>query len=221
MSYSDTIVHYHSGGPDKNRSPLALHTHAQYEIYCLIEGRRSYLFENSHYDLEPGDFALIAPGIKHITRGDSYKRVVIYVSDEFISPELIPYVKKCFDAVLIKPPPSHRRKMLDIIDNLSRETSFNMEGNTVMIRSLLSELIIELYRFMETGSNSAVSGKDGVTNKILETVSYINQHYMENITINSLAAKAFTNIARRITMEEVPFLELTEKKSLLHRIFKK
>ena len=38
---------------------------------------------------------------------------------------------------------------------------------------------------------------------------------------DSLAAQAFMNIAKRIQMEEVPFLNLTEKKGLLHRIFKK
>lgn len=38
---------------------------------------------------------------------------------------------------------------------------------------------------------------------------------------NSLAAQAFSNIARRVAKEEVPFLNLTERKGLIRRFLKK
>ncbi len=42
---------------------------------------------------------------------------------------------------------------------------------------------------------------------------------MSLIEQDSMAARAFSNIARRVAKEEVPFLDLNEKKGLFHRLF--
>jgi AraC-like DNA-binding protein len=184
-----THVHYASGSPVAGSMPRD-HAHKLYEIYFLVEGSRTYYTDDTEYDLKPGDFALIYPGKLHKTGGGSYKRILLNITPEFFPAELIPYVKKCFDRVLIKPPGDYMPKALETFEKISRETSLRLPGNHLMAQALISQLIVDLYRFAESG-NCVVSKKDNTSNRIIEIISYINENYKENFTIDSLASMAF------------------------------
>lgn len=84
MFSKDFEIYYYS---DKPLHAVARHTHDYYEFYFFLEGSVRLHVENIAYDIKPGDFLLIPPGISHypefLDETTPYRRFVLWVSTEY------------------------------------------------------------------------------------------------------------------------------------------
>lgn len=74
---------------EKNRdyawSMHKFHYHNSYEIYYLTSGKRTILFENKIYNLQPGDLLLMCPNVLHKGAGtDAHGKLGIQFSEKFL-----------------------------------------------------------------------------------------------------------------------------------------
>lgn len=95
-------------------------------------------------------------------------------------------------------------QQMDLIINRLRMDMIK-RGDMMSVEDVVDILGINLIGAIPDDENVVISTNQGVS--LIEK--------------DSLAALAFSNIARRVAKEEVPFLDLTEKKRLIRRLFKK
>ncbi len=186
---------------DSYLKDVALHHHDFYEIYFLVSGQIKYIIENRSYQLIPGDILFISPLELHqpiITDKKIYERIVIWINKQFLDQFANQQtdISRCFDhkqpghSNLLRLNPTARESIQQLIENLYIEFHGNEYGNKVISMGYIMQLMVELNRFTllpqeryeEEDKNSAV---------ISEVLTYINEHYSDNLSLDVIADKFF------------------------------
>jgi len=167
-----------------------VHSHKYYEIYYLINGNRNYFIGDKVYKITSGDFILIPPDLLHKTFGSKFERLLVYFDKESVPPSLFSALDECLDSVVISVPTYERKDIEALLNKMHTEYSSNLECREMIISSLLNTLIIEMIRLKREGQEPQYKN-DSVTNLIMNIVTHINNNYMENITIDTLANMAY------------------------------
>jgi len=126
----------------------------------------------------------------HKTFGSKFERLLVYFDKESVPPSLFSALDECLDSVVISVPTYERKDIEALLNKMHTEYSSNLECREMMISSLLNTLIIEMIRLKREGQEPQYKN-DSVTNLIMNIVTHINNNYMENITIDTLANMAY------------------------------
>ena len=174
----------------------SLHHHDFYEVYLLISGSVTYCVEGQLIELTPGDLLLISPQELHqvFLRPDNrvYERFVLW-----IKPQLVKHLsseQSALDSVLRFSRPGYRNKFCttaeeyqhirSLLQQLHQETTQNRFGSDLLHESLLTQILVAINRLAE--DVSAIHA-DHPSNNITQMVDYINRHYNEPITLDTLS----------------------------------
>lgn len=161
------------------------HAHKGYEIYYLRSGEKSYFIEDNVYPLLPGDFALISQYVLHKTSGKNFERVLLNFDYEDVPESLRETLDTCFSKVIVHTPAKSRQYIELLLERMQEE--YNENGVQDFLVAQFTCLIMEIARF----SAGKTKPTDAATRQILEIVRYINQNYAEELTVESLAERAF------------------------------
>lgn len=185
---------------DKN---VDLHHHDFYEIYLFISGDVKYIVENHNYHLIPGDILLISPSELHQPiiddkDIDNYERIVIWVNKQILNlfksteSDLV----SCFDSSnpyhtnLLRLSTPQRLNFQHFVETLLNTFNDKSFASDLLGISHLIQVMVELNRFaMLPRENYEIINKSSDT--ITEILAYINKHYTEKITLDSIADKFF------------------------------
>ena len=63
----------------------SLHSHHYYEIYFLYEGQRLFFFNNILLTIAAPALLVIPPHTPHKTEGENFKRVNIYITENYLT----------------------------------------------------------------------------------------------------------------------------------------
>lgn len=181
-----------------------LHHHDFYELYYLVSGDVTYTIESKLYKVLPGDVLLISPRELHqvhIEPGHAaYERYVLWISPQLIG-ELSAFGSDLFQALEPTRPgytnqlrlqPNDRQKVRSMMEQLYSETQGSIFGSELLTRSLLTQLLVTVNRLAMredchpeeiTHANRTVS----------QVVAYINLHYSEVLSLESLADRFFVS----------------------------
>ena len=188
-----SIVHLHT-----EEETMSIHIHDCYEIYYSISGGKQFLIDNKLYDINSGDLFVINQFESHyVTQINKmiHERIVISIHPDFlksISTDKTD-LSYCF---------THRD------ENFSHKIEFDKEQqnrfiyfiNKIVSAEGFGSDMIEYSSFIELMTNltkAFVDNKDSLlscykyNNQIQEIIGYINDHVIENITINHLAEHFF------------------------------
>ncbi len=186
-----TIIAKHSKFNTEESSEMKyVHAHPHYEIYYLTKGDRLYFIEDNVYRVVSGDFALISPGQIHKTSGARTECIHIYFDRGAISDDIADLAEKCFSSKVIKLPPSHRNKTETLLLDMCHECENPDKASSIMIKTLLTSLFIQLYRF-SSHTIAPEKNDDETYNKILDVVTFINKNYAQDISITELCKMSF------------------------------
>lgn len=196
MKMSSKLIEIHcdiSYDPEK----LKVHSHSFYELLLCESGNIQYLIDNKRYNLQKGDIIFIPPGINHNPIIDGklsqpYKRIVIWVSVEFVNSILNSYPDFIRDNAYItnhyflRTYGTNHEYLCNFFKQAYRESknqNLNWEsfilGNTISLISLLM-------RVENESSQSLTSKKHPLLDEI---ISYIQSNYREKITLENTAHK--------------------------------
>ena len=181
--------------------PVDWHYHAFHKICVYLGGEAArYGIEGRSYVLEPGDLILVPQGCIHrpeVEPGAAYDRVLLYLSPEFLRDAEAggAGLETCFlqaaeEFRFVVRTGSRSGALLTPLTLLERAIAEDGFGKTLLVRSLLYELLITLTRGMQS-QDLVFAGASVCDEKIAAIVQYLSRNPTEHISIDALAAKFY------------------------------
>lgn len=174
---------------------VQLHSHSFYEVLYCESGNLQYLIGETRYSVRPGDIILVPPGISHRPifheqLKEPYSRIVLWISNEFISQlkEQLPDVQiqkeQLKNYYLIRTSNTkHEFLQSYFIKGIeeSTEKQFGWQGALYYNTGLL---LTELYRIMSSKELHHPKIKQNELDKI---IAYVEKNYTSKITLDDTA----------------------------------
>ena len=177
-----------------------LHYHSVYELYYFVDGDADYQVEGRQYHLKPNSLILLAPYVLHGVRINSrqtYKRYSIHFDMDRISLELRPILLAPFPGKeSISKEEVYYTDLQDfnlppflqaLVRSQTSGSSLFAKLEQVYLEAILSELT-----FMRTQKHP-VENTYTLSKPIPEVIDYINKHFSEKITLDTLSKHFFLN----------------------------
>jgi len=183
----------YNGIPNNPQFPL--HYHDEYEIFLFLAGDSTYVIEEKTYSLEPGDILVIRKHEMHRifhNRPVPYQRVVLMIAPDFFRQYNCPD----YEAQFLHPTRRTGNKIAaeivhssGLYDAFIRYRKYSEEYSLDIQSPVLIATIIEiLYLINKTTGFSASDYSNGPLKSI---ISYLNNRYTEDITLDMLAEQFF------------------------------
>lgn len=177
------------------------HYHDYYEFYYLVEGTRSMFMNDKVYSLHEGDLVLIPRGMIHRTS---------YLLEGKNTPQICERIALCFDDECIQTlireigydaymelyqkkrihiPNNRRKDFEDLCMKLLEEYKSIDEYSDYLCKKYCEEINIFAIRCQKFDSHQ-VEQTAIFDEEMLDAVHYINEHFMEEITLHKMAVRA-------------------------------
>lgn len=222
-----SFIEFEQFSVDKKSAMNAPHSHDFYELYFLLDGNRTFFINNQMFNVSDNTFIVVPPFSLHKTEGEAYNRININVSTDLLSKAQIDFLNEASKKIAVKINPKYK----DIIARLLFEganLSTNHLGNKNEALLSLTHAIILLLSMQKGGVVSAtVSNAEhgNVSPEILKIVSYINEHFTEDLQLKNVCddfyiskaslCKKFKEVMKCSVMKYVLELRLNKAKLLL------
>ncbi len=191
---------------DEAMRSFSYHYHEFDKLLIFLSGNAAYHIEGKTYQLSPFDIVCIPHGDIHCPEIDfssPYERYILYISPEF-------YQKSGGDSFLLTAlltscrterhyvyhtSLAARMQMEMLLQNL-RETSDpeNDESssrlNHLYAETLVLQLLLSCTRHLKNGE-LITEQKASYNPKMLDVICYINEHYRDDLSVESLAERFF------------------------------
>ncbi len=210
-----------------------LQSHDYYELYFLLEGTRDVFFEDKMFILPKNSICIFPPFSMHKTEGGPYKRVNIYISRDLLNANEEAFLNGCTDSVAFQIDSEVSGLFFGLLKQASQiqdTTPFKKSYVLAFTKSLL--YLLQRYRLTPLTHSATSNHPKNNDPFILKIVSYINEHFAENLTLDHLSQLFFTSkntLCKRfqavmncsimdycshVRLNEAKHLLLTTKKSL-------
>lgn len=166
-----------------------LHNHEHYEIYMFLEGDSKYVVEENTYSLEPDDIIVIRKHEMHRVYHNSskcYRRYVLTIFPEFFAQNQCPEYERCFTDFSMG---TGNKISAELVRSSGLYNAFlRLEKYSDNFRNNQSPIIqatlIEILYLLNT--ITVFSAADVLKSPIKSVITYINNHYTENINLDEL-----------------------------------
>lgn len=159
-----------------NMKMPSMHYHDTYELYYLESGQREYFVEDKFFNVNSGDFVLIAPYKLHRTGGSFAKRTIIGFSKEFLmktfSEEATEKILASFEKTIVSPSPEEHAALRDKLSTIEKSQDETIIGLT------LANLLVKL---------AECKSEEIIDERISKVIEYINKNYAEINNIEQVA----------------------------------
>ena len=175
------------------------HPHIEYELFYVDEGECIFGVENTEYTLKAGSVMFIQPGIEHYAKPvneSSSFHYHAFVFDVTVFGNENDSCRKIFEHMKIKrflELPDELLTKMKHMTELQRDNAF---GRQIQVKSVLLEIIsyiIDSRQYLELDSRMApitqsTQKKTNSSHAVDVAISFIKQHYRENICLEDLLA---------------------------------
>jgi len=184
----------------ENTSMPSRHYHNGYEIFYLVSGDISYFIEDKSYQVVGGALLIINENEIHKlvnSSKESFERITLLFQEEFLE-DMFPYndsfqVLSSFSSGKnFMPLNGQEQSMIEkLFDKMIAEFTKQPPGYEYYLKTLLFELLIFIHRKTATLPAAENHGNNPMNRKIFEIVDYLNQHYHEAQTIQSISSRFY------------------------------
>lgn len=165
------------------------HYHTYYELYYLESGERYHLIDNNIHHVTANQFLIFEPYVLHSSYGDQNKpfsRILIYFRKDIVeSLNILQGLEHCTG--IYKFPPTGNNALYSLMANILDAYNQPGEYNSEYLKSLLNLLLITLLKNKKYRSN------DNYKNTITDIITYINENYHSQITLDLLSKKFYVS----------------------------
>ena len=178
----------------------SFHYHEFDKIVILKSGKVNYTVEDITYTLSPMTVLLVRHHAIHralIDVSEPYDRIIIYLDRKYFD-KALPGTRlmECFDATdqpgkcLLLPDKKECKALEDAIRAYEAEINDTEYAADALRDTLMLQLLIAINRISASskGSDTADVSYD---DKVRATLSYINEHLTEELTVDTLAANVY------------------------------
>lgn len=177
---------------------LDFHFHEFDKLVILLSGSVSYLVEEQDYALPPWSVLLVRHHTVHkavIDRSRPYERIILYLDRRYFE-RAFPGagLMDCFDQAdrrrrcLLTAEAGQLDELRAAIDAYERAAGDRRLGAQTMRETLIIQLLIQVNRLHEAAPVLPESGGDP---KLRQVLSYINEHFKEPLTVETLAERFY------------------------------
>lgn len=178
---------------------VPVHHHDFYEVYFYLSGNVQFMVEDKTYSLQSGDILLISPDKLHraIVEPDvSDERIVLWIDKNFLAGLREPgeNLCRCFTTGQnhLRPTPVERADIQTLAMELVQEYYGNNYCASLASLGLFISLMVGINRIMASGSEENQNDTADQT-LVSRVLAYIGEHYAENISLDSLAARFYVS----------------------------
>lgn len=222
-----SFIEFEQFSVDKKSAMNAPHSHDFYELYFLLDGNRTFFINNQMFNVSDNTFIVVPPYSLHKTEGEAYNRININVSPDLLSKAQNEFLMNASEKIAVKINPKYK----DIIARLLFEGA-NLNTNHLGSKNeallALTQSILVLLSMQKGGFVSATvtnAEQDNVSPEILKIISYINDHFTEDVQLKDVCdlfyvskaslCKKFKEVMKCSVMKYVLELRLNKAKLLL------
>ncbi|WP_197046765.1 AraC family transcriptional regulator [Oceanobacillus salinisoli] len=230
------IVNYRVHGIWDN---VEYHSHQEYEIFLFHSGTCRYLIHNQIYDLEPGDI-LIMDGLAlhkpNVPSNGEYVRSTVHFSPQWLKGmlkeagglyllEVFQNLHHCLIRTKVCEESKQLEKVISRMEEIKRSSPSNDVNSELEMKALLIQVLTIVHRLGNLESLKVSNDKMEKAQHAENIAEYIQENYMNRITIDSIAAalnisKSYvSHVFKEMTgftiMEYVMGSRLTQAKYLL------
>ena len=169
-------------------------SHDFFELYFLLSGSREIFIQNKLFVLNKNSLCVIPPYSIHKTEGDAYIRYNLYISQEFLTEAELNFLNKLAHNVAFKLS-SEQMSFISLLFEKATEqhiTDATLQTNhfVTFAKTALAYLSVQpnLSPLSPAGTTASYSY---FNTTIMQIVSYINENYQNQISLNSLSKKFF------------------------------
>ena len=192
------------------------HYHDLYEIYLLVEGDRYIFLNDEVYCLQKGDMFIVEPYVLHATRNlkPAYlKRYLINISPEILlsilSKDEVEKLFKNFSTCIIRLAEEQSAHVYDLFKKTAAYSNRIDKRGMKLLHASIFCLLDYVDELLRTKKEEKILPQRTVVqkNELLEVISYVNDYYTENITLDFIAAYThmsksnFCRVFRKMTGE--------------------
>lgn len=209
-----------------NLTVAEMQSHDYYELYFLLEGTRDIFFENKMFILPQKSFCVFPPFHLHKTEGGFYKRIIVYISRELLTPTEESFLQTCQNSVAFHISPEDSRFFFDFLKKAAfiKETTPNRKEYLLAFTKTLF-YFLQTYKLTPVSHTAALPSQPQNDSFILKVVSFINNNYSQPISLDSLSkeffiskntlCKRFQSTMKCSIMSYCTYVRLNEAKQLL------
>lgn len=165
-----------------------LHSHPHYEIYFLKSGERSFFLSNALFKLEAPSILIIPPHVLHKTEDGPFERYNINVFPNYLDDYQTEVLQKK-SLQIFKPTQAEMQRFVEHLETAIKEKNSKYEKNITY--TLFSYLVFSLDKLHQDELSPKTTSKDSIPTVILKIIDYLNEHYAEKITLESLSEQFF------------------------------
>lgn len=168
-------------------------SHDFYEVYVLLSGTREVFIENKLFILPKNSICIIPPYHIHKTEGSSYSRINLYFSKELLSDTELAILNKLSQNLAY----SLTQKQMDFIYSILNEGANIDISDNKLRNNFLSSCAKITISYLSTQfllpllSGSSTTNRNYASSTILKIISFINENYQNDITLESLSKQFF------------------------------
>lgn len=180
---------------------MYLHFHNSYEMIYIKSGKATFKINEKVYNAEPGSIIFLSNLEKHELKVTQYpyERYFMLINPDYLLSE----IKNPVLSSVFRHRPEHFTHMLKlsdesdryietIINNMTDEFSNKKEQYEVSLISLLSLLLVQLYRNYSSFFPMAVVNKTTAT--ILDIQKYIDENSQNRLNLKEIANKYYIDM---------------------------
>jgi AraC-like DNA-binding protein len=206
-----------------------LHSHPHHEIYYLSKGNRKFLLSNALYNIQAPAIIVIPPHVMHKTEGDAFERYNINVAPSYLDAFQAETLEK--QALKIIKPNLNEENNFRLLFNAFDNIDVHQKNGKLIKKAIFSSVVLQLSLIEDSKSTPSVTSSEIVPPLLLKTIDYINTHYKEKITLDTIAEEFYVskgsiiyNFNKYMNCSPIDFLlnvRLTKAKELLINTNKK
>lgn len=186
------------------------HTHLNYEVYYILEGRMRMQIGGREHLLTPNQFILIPPGVSHgaVYDPDEPKVYVVFVfginrnheTSSRRSPEHA-FMDSLEKAVSDQPYiiATDKSGCQEVLSQIQLEAAGQQIGWQILLVDYCREYFVKLMRnVLKDRAASTPQPAAGAANIAVDITKYMHEHYHENVSLEDVS-KAFHITPRHVT----------------------
>ncbi|MCM2997717.1 AraC family transcriptional regulator [Paenibacillus cellulositrophicus] len=176
------------------------HFHSTYEVYYLMSGSREFFIKDRTMVVSEGDVVIVPPNILHRTTNAAmprHERLVVNIHECFmaLNGAYKDILQPLFDQeyVIVKNSPYSRSSVETISRGIIQEVQDKRPGFDMYAQALVLQLLILCCRHAGQALPERPEAPSPMHERISEVVHYINQHYMQDLSLHGLAERFYTS----------------------------
>lgn len=175
------------------------HFHSTFEIYYLISGKREFFIKDRTLVIHQGDIVIISPNILHRTTNTEkpkHERFIVNIHEKHlaqISSSYLDIYQPLFenDYLIISCPLNELLTIDSLTQKVIEEIEEQRPGCEIYAQTLILQMLIICCRHIKQHNMQPIESPSPMHERISEVVRYLNSHYMNKLSLQSVAEKFY------------------------------